>query len=735
MNLTRKKLSVLGGATLLGTLSVVNPAAATQGETTGECILDKTTTVDNSLLLAAEAALVKANEELVTAEKDVELASNENEKASQELAAIDKELTATAEQLKADQAKKASLEKELTTAKGEEETASKELATLDNQVKELSSKFANLEKLQSVANDKLSSSKLALEKAEQTLKDAETDQLDLANLIKKLESSKSITNLKAAAADIVTKSAAKEKLAGEVTKLEDSWAATASDVEIAQKNYDSAASSKYISVYNSHQAKLKQAEIDLNAAKEAGDKEAYNKAADDKASAEKSIADLEANEGYIAARDTLDTAKKSLDSALGTQKAAQALLDDSNKKLDQASKELSSAFTAEKIARDTATKDGSLSKLAELDSDLESTKEAILTISKGITESQSSIKAATAEVEAIQKQASEAKASLAKAESTQKAALEKLSAASKSTATLSKSLAEKESAIATATKTITTLETAKLSATKTLTSTTEKVATASKSVLSAKITVVAAEAKVISLGGTAAKRSFALTEILSTQSSATTETTIELESGESGEYFIQAEGGSVTFEVDESHGELKFVETEDGCNLVFIPCEGFVGSIKVKLTSTDGDETETQYVTFNVAANKAEKLSTTVGTTFEKLDPIASTEDSVFKIVSGELPEGVTLDENGNFVGNATKAGTYELVISVYSEELGTSETRTVTLEVAGLSGSIPDELAFTGISSEAIALTGLALVTAGGVFVILPQLNRRKRKLAYVKK
>jgi len=150
--------------------------------------------------------------------------------------------------------------------------------------------------------------------------------------------------------------------------------------------------------------------------------------------------------------------------------------------------------------------------------------------------------------------------------------------------------------------------------------------------------------------------------------------------------------------------------------------------------NSENEVTEAEAEVASLAKTSETKATekTKAGENFDSLDAIEGSNDSAFKLASGELPPGVTLNSNGELVGTPSKAGTYTVVVEIYSEALGFTETRTVTLEVAGVSadlGTAPDKLAFTGIESEEIAGFGVALIGLGGVTVLLPQVRARRRR------
>jgi len=106
----------------------------------------------------------------------------------------------------------------------------------------------------------------------------------------------------------------------------------------------------------------------------------------------------------------------------------------------------------------------------------------------------------------------------------------------------------------------------------------------------------------------------------------------------------------------------------------------------VSITDTVTGERENRTVVFTVterpAAETTESKAADVGGSFAPLAPINPGKAIQTSLVSGSLPEGVSLNRDGTLSGSPTEAGTHTVVIMVTDPDTFERELRTVTMAV-----------------------------------------------------
>ena len=176
----------------------------------------------------------------------------------------------------------------------------------------------------------------------------------------------------------------------------------------------------------------------------------------------------------------------------------------------------------------------------------------------------------------------------------------------------------------------------------------------------------------------------------------------------------------VTYALKDGSTLPKGLKLSSGGYIVGIPEEACSSTFTVIASSAYAAPVEAEYtLKINPTFDSATKLP--YGKAGEAyVGSVATAQGSFdikYSLVSGALPEGLTLSEDGSITGTPTKSGTYEIVVRAQDGDLSTDvaltlfiDNGTVVLSGGGCGSSV---------SGTGIALIGVAALVCAGVAIV----------------
>ena len=176
----------------------------------------------------------------------------------------------------------------------------------------------------------------------------------------------------------------------------------------------------------------------------------------------------------------------------------------------------------------------------------------------------------------------------------------------------------------------------------------------------------------------------------------------------------------VTYALKDGSTLPKGLKLSSGGYIVGIPEEACSSTFTVIASSAYAAPVEAEYtLKINPTFDSATKLP--YGKAGEAyVGSVATAQGSFdikYSLVSGALPEGLTLSEDGSITGTPTKSGTYEIVVRAQDGDLSTDVALTLFID----NGTVVPSGGGCGssVSGTGIALIGVAALVCAGVAIV----------------